>query len=628
MSFIRKHFGPLFLLALGIALIYSNSLNASFQFDDLQIKDRPNLRITNLNLQSLKGTFFWSPHQKRIYRPLPCLTLGLNFYFGRDNPYGYHITNITIHFLCAIAVYVFLQTLLSIPGIRPTFAAKYRYEIAVIATFLFAFHPIQTNVVTYIIQRMTSLAAFFYIISVTGYISFRKQSLFPSQSHTFIKYTSLSVSIISCVFSFLSKENSAILPATILFIDYLFFYDLSDQYEKKKLRRIYAIFIFLLLIVLAYSGPKYLISFFEGYKNRDFSLVERLLTEPRVVFYYLYLLLIPSINLLNLNHDVLISRSLVNPPQTYFAILGILSLVFIACIARKKYNLFSFVIVWYLGNLIIESTIIPVELIYEHRTYLPGVLVFFLLSFCIVYVSKHIFKTNKAILFTSLLLVLYGNGTYTRNFVFKSPLSMWLDVVPKSPNLARTHSNLGKAYMDLGYNLEARKSFEKALRLDPDIPEALVNLGKIYFERFGMEDEGMAVLKKAQRVRKRTAIGCVALADGYSKLKKYEKAEHFYEAAIRRLSLSLYAINNLGITKVHLGKKAEAMKLFQWGISIDPTFEPLHLNLARLLSDENEFPDAIETLKRFVEMNGDSKRVKELLKVIEEKDNAINQVKG
>ena len=110
MSFIRKHFGPLFLLALGIALIYSNSLNASFQFDDLQLKDRPNLRITHLSFQTLKGTFFWSPNQKRIYRPIPCLTLGLNFYFGRDNPFGYHIINITIHFLCAIAVYLLFRT--------------------------------------------------------------------------------------------------------------------------------------------------------------------------------------------------------------------------------------------------------------------------------------------------------------------------------------------------------------------------------------------------------------------------------------------------------------------------------------------------------------------------------------
>ena len=138
MTFTRKHFLPLFLLALGVALIYHNSLTGSFLFDDFQVEDRPNLHLTEINISSLKGTFYWAPNSKKIYRPLPCLTLGINYYFGRDDPFGYHVVNVTIHILCAIAVYIFLQTLLSIPGTRPNFAAKHRYEIAVIATFLFA----------------------------------------------------------------------------------------------------------------------------------------------------------------------------------------------------------------------------------------------------------------------------------------------------------------------------------------------------------------------------------------------------------------------------------------------------------------------------------------------------------
>ena len=628
MTFIRKHLFPLFLLALGVALIYSNSLKGRFQFDDLQIRDRPNLRISDLSAQSLKGTLYWSPARKKVYRPLPCLTLGLNYYFGRDNTFSYHLVNITVHLFCAIAVYFFLQKLLSVPGIRPAFAAKYRYEIGVIATFLFAFHPIQTNVATYIIQRMTSIAALFYVVSVTGYIWFRMQTFSDIEKSAFRKYTGLFISIIAGLFSFSSKENAAFLPITILLIDYLFFYGLSAEYEKKRLRRIYAASIFFLLLIVSYAGTKPLLSYINGYGHRDYSLIERLLTQPRIIFLYLYLLFVPNVSLLNLNHDVVISKSLLSPPQTLLALFGIGALLMIAYLFRKKYNLLSFVILWYLGNLVIESTIIPLELVYEHRTYLPGVMIFFLMSFGIVYFSRNIIKNRKFILFTSFLLILYGNGTFTRNFSFETPLSMWLDVVEKSPNLGRAHANLGKAYMDLGYNLEAKKSLERAIEIKPDIAEALVNLGKLYFERFGMKDQAMDLFKRALRVTPRTVIGCMALGDNYMKLTNYEKAEHYYEVALKRVRPYVPAINNLGIAKVHLGKKEEALKLFQWGIRVEPTHEPFYLNLAKLHSNENRFSDAIEALKQYQVINGDSKQTKKLLKAIEQKANVAKPVKG
>ena len=628
MGFTRKHFLPLFLLAFAVTLFYSNSWRGSFQFDDHQITDRPNLHLTELNIKSIKGALYWTPNQKRIYRPLPCLTLALNYYFGKENPFGYHLVNVSIHIICALAVYIFLNTLLSLPGIRPTFAAKHRYEIAVIATFLFAFHPIQTNVATYIIQRMMSMAALFYIASVTAYIGFRLQTLPESRNSNLRRYLNLSIAIICGLFSILSKENAGFLPITVLLADYLFFYNRFDEYEKRKLRRIYALSIFLLLGVLSYAGIKPLLTYMNGYGHRDFSLIERLLTEPRIIFFYLYLLFIPNINLLNLNHDFSISTSLVNPPQTFFAISGIVFLVIIALILRKRHNLLSFAIVWYLGNLVIESSIIPLELIYEHRTYLPGVLIFFMMSFGIVYMSKNILKKNKAILFTSLLLVLYGNGTYLRNFVFRTPMSLWLDVVQKSPNLARAHANLGKTYMDLGSSLKAKKSLEKAIELKPDMPEALVNLGKLYADHFGMMEEGVALIKKAQKLNPKYALGFMALGDVYFKLKAYEKAEHYYSIVVKRLNFFTPAINNLGIARIHLGKKDQAIKTFQNGIRLDPTYESFHLNLAKLYSNKHMFSDAIETMSRYLAINGNSKRGKELLKVIEQKANAAKLVKN
>jgi len=618
-SCFRKHLVPVLFVIIGIILIYSNSMRASFHFDDLQITDRPNLHVTELSTESLTGTFYFTPHRNKIYRPIPCLTLGLNYYFGQEDPFGYHIVNTAIHILCSIAVYFFLYLLLSIPGIRPAFAVKYRYEISVIATFLFAFHPIQVNAVTYIIQRMASMAALFYIVSVIGYLLFRIGTQSGPDHDRFKKYMGLSIAIISGILSGLSKENTAVLPLTILVVDYLFFYDLSEDNQKRWLRRIYGSTIAMILILVAYAGTIPLLKYINGYGHRDFTLVERLLTEPRVIFFYLFLLMVPNVNLLNLNHDFLISKGLIEPPQTLFSIIGIVLMIVIGIVFIKRFNLISFVIWWFLGNLAIESSILPLELIYEHRTYLPGVMVLFLFSLLFVYVFFHVLKKKKWVILISLILIFYGNGTYLRNVIFRTPISLWQDIVQKSPNLARAHANLGKYYLDYGYYDKAKDELKIAHSIDPDMPEALINLGKIYLNEPGMVNEAISLFKKAQINNPERIIGFMGLGDAYVKLNQYEKAEHFYSVVVRRLTFFGPAINNLGIVKIYLEKMNEAKALFQKGIRLDSCYEGYYLNLAKLYSNNKNYEDAQEILKRYLKINGNSRKVKALLTQIQQK---------
>lgn len=618
-SCFRKHFVPVLFVIVGILLIYSNSMTASFHFDDLQITERPNLHVTELSTESVKGTFYFTPHRSRIYRPIPCLTLGLNYYFGREDPFGYHIVNTAIHILCSIAVYSFLYILLSIPGIRPRFAAKYRYEISVIAAFLFAFHPIQVNAVTYIIQRMASMAALFYIVSVTGYLIFRIGTQAGAGNDRLKKYIGLSIAIISGILSGLSKENTAVLPLTILVVDYLFFYDLSEDNQKRWLRRVYGLTIGLILVLVAYAGTTPLLKYINGYGHRDFTLVERLLTEPRIIFFYIFLLLIPDVGLLNLNHDFIISKGVIEPPQTLFSIIGIVLMIVIGIVLIKRFNLISFVIWWFLGNLAIESSILPLELIYEHRAYLPGVMVLFIFSLLFVYIFFHVFKKEKWVFLISLILILYGNGTYIRNFIFRTPISLWQDIVQKSPNYARAHANLGKYYMDYGHYDKAKDELEIAVSIDPGMAEALVNLGKIYLNEPIKVNDAISLFKKAQIHNPKTIIGFMALGDAYVKLNQYENAEHFYSIVVRRLSFYGPAINNLGIVKIYLGKINEAKDLFQKGIRLDPSYEGYYTNLAKLYSNNKRYEDAQEILKRYLEINGDSRKVKALLTQVEQK---------
>ncbi len=304
-SYYRKHVIPILFITVIVSLVYANSLKGSFQFDDSQILLRTNLHLSELTLDSLIGSLYFTPDRENLYRPVPCLTLALNYYFGKDDTFGYHMVNIVIHILCSIAVYIFLLKLLLIPGMRPAIAGRYHHQIACMAAFLFALHPIQTNVATYIIQRMTSLAALFYLISFIGYIQFRMGTLRGQRNQTVKKtYASLFICLLSGLLAVLSKENAAILPVLVISADFLLFYPLLDPAAKKTTRKIYFIILLLLSCALAYVGPKYIYQWIEVYQTRDFTLFERLLTESRIIFFYIYLLLIPNVDLLNLNNSL------------------------------------------------------------------------------------------------------------------------------------------------------------------------------------------------------------------------------------------------------------------------------------------------------------------------------------
>jgi len=143
-----------------------------------------------------------------------------------------------------------------------------------------------------------------------------------------------------------------------------------------------------------------------------------------------------------------------------------------------------------------------------------------------------------------------------------------------------------------------------------------------------MIDEGIALTKRAQRLNPKYALAFMALGDAYFKLKDYPKAEHFYQAVVKRLYFYCPALNNLGIVKIHLGKNNEAVRLFQNGIRLDPTYEDFYLNLAKLHSNENRFDDAIKTLEHLRAMKGSSSRGKGLLEIIVRKANAATPVEG
>ena len=464
-----------------IFLIYSNALESPFIYDDLSnIKGNPNIRLTNLTLENVKRAGFGDRFSNR---PVALISFALNYYFNRYDVTGYHLINILIHIITGLLLYFFLKTTLNLPSVHSRH--KTSRWIPLIAVLLWLVHPVNTQSITYIVQRMNSMAAMFYILSFLLYVKgrlvgvkWKKQLLF-------------SVCILAGALSLGSKEIAATLPFFIFLYEWYFFQDLSGQWLKQHVLHIIAIFIVVIIGAFIYLGAHPFEKILAGYAGYDFTLGQRLLTEFRVVVFYVSLLLFPYPSRLNLDHDFVISYSLINPITTIFAIGTIMGLMGLSIWTAKKNRLFSFCILWFLGNLVIESSWLPLEIIYEHRTYLPS-MVFFLMALLLVYRFNIHQKLGFVVLCT--VVIVFSVWTHGRNETWRDEVTFWQDSVDKSPNKARPNLSLGFALHGRGRLEEAIKYYHNALRIKPDYAKGHNNLG-VALKDQGRIEEAMLYLR-------------------------------------------------------------------------------------------------------------------------------------
>ena len=364
-------------LIVGVALVaYSNTFHVPFQFDD-----RPNI-INNPNVQI--KVFTWERLEqlvrntyKETIRVFSYFTLALNYYFGEFNVFGYHLVNFFIHITSGIFLYWFLLLTFNLPSLKEKYG-PFSYKVALFSSLIFIAHPIQTQSVTYIVQRMSSMAGMFYLLSlilyIKGRLSFGRTRLFY--------FGGMALSYLLGVFS---KENVAILPLFVALYEFYFFQklDLSPR-GRKILISLVAVLLILGAFGFIIWGKRYINVIIEGYEYRTFTMSERVLTQFRVVLYYLTLLIYPHPSRLNLDYDFPISKTILDPPMTLISILMIAGLIGYSIWTAKKRPMISFCILWYFGNLVIESSIFPLEMVFEHRLYLPAVGPFILFSLFMV----------------------------------------------------------------------------------------------------------------------------------------------------------------------------------------------------------------------------------------------------
>ncbi len=508
----------LLLFAVLGALLYSNTLQVPFVFDDeASIRDNTGIRWTSISPATLAAATRESPAP---HRPLAYASFALNYMAHGYRLPGYHLVNIAVHILAGFLLFLLIRGTLALP----LFLGRFRRPdlLALFAALLWFVNPLQTQSVTYTVQRMNSMASMFYLLAMLLYLHGRRRTEegLPGWP-CFVG--SLAAGLLACG----TKEIAATLPLMILLYEYFFIQDLDRGWLKRALPWIAGLLAVALLLGFIYLGASPVQRVLDSYEFRDYTMTQRLLTQPRVVLDYLGLFALPLPGRLNLDHQVQVSRSLVDPASTLPALLALAGLLAAGLALARRRRLLSFAILWFLGNLAIESSVIALELMFEHRAYLPTMFI----PLALLALAWPLVRQPKiALVLLALLTLLLSAWTWQRNSVWADPLSLWTDVVKKSPRKVRPHNNLSALHIDRNQVGLALHHAGEALRLDPQNADGLYNLGTALL-RGGRMDEAARSLEEVLRIdpdysRAHTNLGGIRFHQGdlESAVAHWEKA--------------------------------------------------------------------------------------------------------
>lgn len=556
-----------FLLGVLGFLIYSNTFHATFQWDDL-----PNI----VESQGAKDprTFL----KVSAPRFIGILSFAANYSIGELDEFGYHLVNLLIHIGNAFLVYLLVLRFVEASA---TFYDSGRVSdrwLALCTAFIFLTHPIQTEAVTYIIQRFASLATFFYLLAVFLYLKWRLTTYGYKKPQAFIpSWIWYFAALVATVLAMKTKEISFTLPFMLVLVDLI----LVRRSGGKKWPAWIPFLLTLPIIPLSHL-PAFHIG--GGFPRQAVGMdrLHYLFTEFPVIVSYLLLIVFPIDQ--NLDYDYPIYDSFF-VPQVMASFLFLLLLAALAIylvffrdrslnlpgsalsvrsvLKPYEFRLLGFGIFWFFLALSVESSIVPLDdVIFEHRLYLPmtGGLVSMLLGLTIPMriVAARFWKNPVGDSYSGfrffrpvmVILVLFLSYlTYERNLVWQTPYTLWKDVTEKSPEKARPHLNLGVAYYEVKESTEkAIAEYLRALVLDPVNPEADFNLGRAH-DKLGRIDEAVQKYQDAISIRP-----------------NYAKAR-----------------NNLGVIYMKKGLREQAVRELETSIELEPVNPATHNNLANIL---------------------------------------------
>jgi len=552
----------LFLIIVIGAAVYGDTFGVPFILDDVtSIYGNPAVRDFKLAFRP---------------RMVGDLSFALNYILGGMDVRGYHLVNLLIHLINGGLVYGLVSLLLKSPCTPAKQEADDYRLLPLFTALLFICHPAQTQAVTYISQRVASLATLFYLGTLVIWLVARHAATRK------VRILLYGAAFFTALLAMATKEIAFTLPVTILLLESVFF--------GVTLRRL--VVPATLFTLAATMIPAAFISA-TGAKGGLLEMLRRLatptnvisradyfLTQLRVQVTYLRLLFLPTGQ--NLDYDYPVSHTLFSlPVMASLALIAVMifGALFLLYRARGSgrfdLRLIGFGILWFFITLSVESSFIPLQdVIFEHRLYLPSVGLF--IAFVTVFMTARRYLNNRkaaagALVIPALILtvLLSAVAAAARNEVWKDEITLWEDVVAKSPAKVRAHGSLGSAYQRRGLYDAAAREYQAAIQLGQNDPANYNNLGTIYHlqQKWG---DAASMYRKAlgldpANVKARYNLGTVL-----TKLGRYSEAESELREVIRLKPDYDAAHNALGIVYAKLLRNGDAVAEFEKAARLNP----------------------------------------------------------
>lgn len=558
------------ILCLACIAVFYNGLSGRFIWDDQQlIVDNPLIRSFSHVADIFRSELHFGT-LTNYYRPLQTLSFMADYFLFGLRPFGYHLTNLLLHLLAGILLFLFLGQL-----------TKNNF-LSLAASLLFLVHPIQTETVDYISGRADSLVAIFIFASLIGYLRFLKS----------LDQKGYRWSLLFFILALLSKENAVMLPVVVLGLD-LF----ARQKDPKRILRlapffiILLVYVFLRMSILNFSSGDIFLSK-KGFALWEIGLGSRVVIFCKTLVIYLGSLLIPV--------DLHMERITIYEKISSWHVLGFLIWCAIGGLAWVRLRLkrdedrsiFLFSLFWFLAWLLPQSALILPKTMADHFLYLPSTGIFLVIGLMLDGWGDSRKKKVILILF-ALYLALF---TWFYNHEWQDELSFFNWTARLSPHSFKVHDSLASLYLE-NHRIEAAIA-EYRMILSPDAKR----VQEKDFARFAQE-----VLRRPmdEKKRKIVAITFYNLGVVYGQKGDDETALIAYGYALTTDPRSKLAYNNLGLLYEKKGLFAKAEAAYQEAIALDPGFVPAYNNLAQAYAEKGDYDKAISLWEKVLSIKPD-----------------------
>ncbi len=611
---------PLLILAAGIAA-YANSFAGSFLFDDERaIVDAPATR----QLWPFPGAPLPGP------RSLVMWTLALNYAVGGLHVWGYHAFNLLVHLLAGLTLYGLVLGTLSLPSLQARYGCHARW-LALAVALIWVVHPLQTESVTYIIQRAEAMVSLFYLLTFF--------CLLHAVQDCRLRWGWYAGCVLCCALGMLCKEVMCTAPLLVLLYDRIFL--ATSWVELLRRRALLYLGLAATLIILAPSltnafvlppasrpavaptGPEAKPATSEhfpispesdlsaGFGMASLSWQQYARTQPRVILHYLRLAFWPDSLCLNYGWPV------ADPVAAIVPCVLVGGLVLLALIALFRWQAVGFVGAWFFLILAPTSTIMPIaDLAVEHRIYLalaaPVLLVVLAGEWALRNAGRRFGSdlSRRAglvgLLLAAVVLPL-GWRTIERNKDYYHPIRMWSVTAEQRPNNARVHASLGRYLTEHGDLTTAERHCRLALQLRPDYAEAESNLS-ICLIRLQRLKEAEYHCRTAVRLKPNLAIGwsnlgvCLAMQD------RPAEAEEQFRRSLELNGNDAQTHFNLGVCLLTRTRPAEAEEQLRLALRLNPGHAGAHSRLALLLTSQGKTQQALAHFEAAMRLFPDNAR--------------------